>query len=132
MSCPFLPVAFAAFSRDIYALLPDPARVSEAGFLALSNEGDIYDIGAEGASVITLAELDVSIQDYQDLAAETESGFEAGGLVGTVTNVAMEYKRLPGLHDALWAIFKGVKNRSRSVSRKITARRKAFASSRVI
>jgi type I restriction enzyme R subunit len=58
-----------------------------------------------------LAELDVSIQDYQDLAAETESGFEAGDLVGTVTNVAMEYKRLPGLHDALWAIFKGVKNR---------------------
>lgn len=59
-----------------------------------------------------LAELDVSIQDYQDLAAETESGFEAGDLVGTVSNVAMEYKRLPRLHDALWAIFKGVKNRS--------------------
>jgi hypothetical protein len=40
--------------RDIYALLPDPARVSEAGFLALSNEGDIYEIGAEGAPVTTL------------------------------------------------------------------------------
>ena len=74
MPRPFLPVAFAAFSRDIfaiayspstmgspksfvlshdrrlaqpwglvamkrdiYALLPDPARIAEAGFLALSN-----------------------------------------------------------------------------------------------
>jgi len=91
MPRPFLPVAFAAFSRDIfaiayspstmgspksfvlshdgrlaqpwgrvdmkrdiYALLPDPAREAGAGFVALSNEGDIYEVGAEGAPVTTL------------------------------------------------------------------------------
>ncbi len=58
-----------------------------------------------------LAELDTSIQDYQDLAAQTQSGYDIEDLAGTVANVATEYKRLPSLHDALWAIFKPVKNK---------------------
>ena len=59
-----------------------------------------------------LAELDTSIQDYQDLAAETQAGYEIDDLAGTVANVSTEYKRLPSLHDALWAIFRDVKNKA--------------------
>lgn len=59
-----------------------------------------------------LAELDTSIQDYQDLAAQTQAGYEIDDLAGTVANVSTEYKRLPSLHDALWAIFQGVKNKA--------------------
>jgi len=58
-----------------------------------------------------LAELDTSIQDYADLASQTQAGYEIDDLAGTVTNVFVEYKRLPGLHDALWAIFSGVQNK---------------------
>lgn len=58
-----------------------------------------------------LAELDTSIQDYQDLASQTQAGYEIDDLAGTVTNVSVEYKRLPGLHDALWAIFSAVQNK---------------------
>jgi type I restriction enzyme R subunit len=58
-----------------------------------------------------LAELDTSIQDYANLASQTQAGYEIDDLAGTVTNVSVEYKRLPGLHDALWAIFAGVKNK---------------------
>lgn len=59
-----------------------------------------------------LAELDTSIQDYHDLAAQTQAGYEIDDLAGTVSNVATEYKRLPSLHDALWAIFEAVKNKA--------------------
>ncbi|SMX35284.1 type I restriction endonuclease subunit R [Actibacterium lipolyticum] len=58
-----------------------------------------------------LAELDTSIQDYADLASQTQAGYEIDDLAGTVTNVSVEYKRLPGLHDAVWAIFSGVQNK---------------------
>lgn len=59
-----------------------------------------------------LAELDTSIQDYQDLAEQTQSGYEIDDLAGTVSNVSTEYKRLPSLHDTLWAIFEGVENKA--------------------
>lgn len=58
-----------------------------------------------------LAELDTSIQDYQDLAQETQQGYDVDDLAGTFSNVSTEYKRLPGLHDALWAIFSEVENK---------------------
>lgn len=58
-----------------------------------------------------LAELDTSIRDYQDLAAQTQGGYDIDDLVGTISNVSTEYKRLPALYDALWAIFAGVTNR---------------------
>ena len=59
-----------------------------------------------------LAELDTSIRDYQDLAAQTQGGYDIEDLVGTISNVSTEYKRLPTLHDAVWAIFVGVTNKS--------------------
>ncbi len=59
-----------------------------------------------------LAELDTSIQEYQDLAANTQAGFEIDDLAGNIVGVSTEYKRLPSLHDALWAIFKDVVNKA--------------------
>lgn len=58
-----------------------------------------------------LSELDTSIQDYQNLADQTQGGYDIDDLVGTVTNVSMEYKRLPALYDDLWAIFSDVDNK---------------------
>ncbi len=58
-----------------------------------------------------LAEMDTSIQDYQDLAAQTQAGYDIDDLKGLVANVSTEYKRLPALHDALWANFSSVKNK---------------------
>ena len=59
-----------------------------------------------------LAELDTSIQDYQDLAAQTQAGFDIEDLADTVGNVSTVYKRLPTLHDELWAIFHDVRNKA--------------------
>jgi type I restriction enzyme R subunit len=59
-----------------------------------------------------LAELDTSIKDYQDLASETQNGYEVNDLIGTFSNISTEYKRLPSLHDALWAIFANVQNKN--------------------
>ncbi len=58
-----------------------------------------------------LAELDTSIQDYADLASQTQAGYEIEDLAGAITNVSVEYKRLPALHDALWVIFSAVQNK---------------------
>jgi type I restriction enzyme, R subunit len=58
-----------------------------------------------------LAELDTSIKDYQKLADKTQGGYDVDDLVGTFTQVSMEYKRLPSLHDTLWAVFRDVENK---------------------
>ena len=58
-----------------------------------------------------LKELDTAISEYQDLAERTQGGFDIDDLEGLYTDVSTEYKRIPGLHDALWAIFFGVKNK---------------------
>ncbi|MFD0917241.1 type I restriction endonuclease subunit R [Pseudahrensia aquimaris] len=59
-----------------------------------------------------LKELDTAITEYQDLAERTQGGFDVDDIEGLYANVSTEYKRLPALHDALWAVFKYVKNRS--------------------
>lgn len=59
-----------------------------------------------------LKELDTAITEYQDLAERTQGGFDVDDIEGLYANVSTEYKRLSGLHDALWAIFKNVKNRA--------------------
>ena len=58
-----------------------------------------------------LSELDTSMRQYQDLANQTQAGYEIDDLAGTVANVSTEYKLLPTLHDSLWAIFAEVENR---------------------
>lgn len=59
-----------------------------------------------------LGELDTTIAKYQDLANRTQGGFEINDLIGLYSQMSTEYKKLPGLYDSLWAIFKNVKNKS--------------------
>lgn len=58
-----------------------------------------------------LKELDTTIEKYQDLAERTQGGFDIDDLKGLYNRVDTEYKKLPGLHNDLWAIFDGVKNK---------------------
>ena len=58
-----------------------------------------------------LEELDTSIQKYQDLASRTQAGYDIDDLEGLYTQMSTEYRRLPILHDRLWSIFAGVRNR---------------------
>jgi type I restriction enzyme, R subunit len=59
-----------------------------------------------------LKELDTAITEYQDLAERTQGGFEVEDIEGLYKEVSTEYKRLPKLHEKLWALFSSVKNRS--------------------
>jgi len=58
-----------------------------------------------------LKELDTTIEKYQDLAERTQGGFDIDDLKGLYNRMDTEYKKLPGLHSDLWAIFEGVKNK---------------------
>ena len=58
-----------------------------------------------------LKELDTTIEKYQDLAERTQGGFDIDDLKGLYNRMDTEYKKLPGLYNALWAIFEGVKNK---------------------
>lgn len=59
-----------------------------------------------------LAELDTTIQKYQDLASRTQGGYDINDIAGLYNQMRTEYKRLPQLYKQLWAIFDGVKNKS--------------------
>jgi type I restriction enzyme R subunit len=59
-----------------------------------------------------LRELDTALAEYQNLAERTQGGFDIDDIDQLYTNVSTEYKRLPGLREALWAIFSAVKNRA--------------------
>lgn len=59
-----------------------------------------------------LAELDATIQKYQDLASRTQGGYDINDIAGLYSQMSTEYKRLPQLYKQLWAIFDGVKNKS--------------------
>lgn len=59
-----------------------------------------------------LAELDTTIQKYQDLASRTQGGYDINDLAGLYNPMSTEYKRLPQLYKQLWAIFDGVKNKN--------------------
>lgn len=58
-----------------------------------------------------LKELDTTIEKYQDLAERTQGGFDVEDLKGLYNRMDTEYKKLPGLYAALWALFDGVKNK---------------------
>lgn len=58
-----------------------------------------------------LKELDTAVRAYQDLEARTQGGYELADIEGLYRQISTEYKRLPSLHEALWAIFADVKNR---------------------
>ena len=59
-----------------------------------------------------LAELDTTIQKYQDLASRTQGGYDINDIAGLYSQMSTEYKRLPLLYKNLWAIFDGVKNKN--------------------
>ena len=59
-----------------------------------------------------LKELDTTLEAYQNLAERTQDGYDIDDLIGLYRQVNTEYKKLPVLHDTLWAIFKDVKNRA--------------------
>ncbi|MFT6405921.1 MAG: type I restriction enzyme R subunit [Candidatus Azotimanducaceae bacterium] len=59
-----------------------------------------------------LAELDSTIQKYQDLASRTQGGYDINDIAGLYNQMSTEYKRLPQLYKKLWAIFDGVKNKN--------------------
>ncbi len=58
-----------------------------------------------------LKQLDTAIRAYQDLETRTQGGYELSDIEGLYSQFSTEYKRLPGLHEELWAFFKEVKNR---------------------
>ncbi|MGE8065459.1 type I restriction endonuclease subunit R [Pseudomonas sp. NPDC089569] len=58
-----------------------------------------------------LTELDTTIQKYQDLASRTQGGYDINDIAGLYSSMSSEYKRLPQLYKALWAIFANVKNK---------------------
>ncbi|MFC2973249.1 type I restriction endonuclease subunit R [Azotobacter bryophylli] len=58
-----------------------------------------------------LAELDTTLQKYQDLAARTQGGYDLEDIAGLYSQMSTEYKRLPQLYKNLWAIFAAVKNK---------------------
>ena len=51
------------------------------------------------------------LNDALELYSSLEGKFDAADIDGTLANIAEELKQLPGLHDAVWEIFKEVKNR---------------------
>jgi type I restriction enzyme, R subunit len=59
-----------------------------------------------------LSALDTAISEYQDLAQRTQGGFDIEDIDKLYANVSTEYKRLPSLHDALWAQFSSIKSRA--------------------
>jgi type I restriction enzyme R subunit len=59
-----------------------------------------------------LAELDTTIQKYQDLASRTQGGYDINDLAGLYNQMSTEYKRLPQLYKTLWGIFSNVKNKN--------------------
>ncbi len=59
-----------------------------------------------------LKELDSAISEYQDLATRTQGGFDVDDIDRMYADVSTEYKRLPGLHAALWALFSTVRNKA--------------------
>ena len=58
-----------------------------------------------------LKELDTTIEKYQDLAERTLGGFDLEDLKGLYHRMDSEYRRLPSLYDALWALFADVENK---------------------
>jgi len=58
-----------------------------------------------------LEELDTAIRAYQDLASNTQGGYDIADIEGLYRQFSTEYKRLPALHDRLWSLFAVVTNR---------------------
>jgi len=58
-----------------------------------------------------LKQLDTTLKQYQDLQERTQGGYDVDDIEGLYHQVSTEYKKLPTLHDELWALFQDVENR---------------------
>jgi type I restriction enzyme R subunit len=58
-----------------------------------------------------LKQLDTTLKQYQDLQERTQGGYDVDDIEGLYHQVSTEYKKLPTLHNKLWALFKDVQNR---------------------
>ena len=61
-----------------------------------------------------LKELDTALEQYQDLASRTQSGYDIDDIDGIYREVSNEYKKLPLLHDRLVGLFSEVGNKADS------------------
>lgn len=92
-------VLYIARSLKGHTLLQAIARVNrlhpgkDHGFIV-----DYYGVVAE-------------LHDALELYSSLEEKFDQEDLEGTLTNISEEVKKLPALHDALWDVFKAVKNK---------------------
>ena len=57
-----------------------------------------------------LKELDTTLRAYQDLEQRTQGDYDLDDLTGLYRRTSTEYKQLPGLHAALWALFQEVQS----------------------
>jgi type I restriction enzyme R subunit len=92
-------VLYIARSLSGHTLLQAIARVNRL------HPGKDYGYILDYYGVVT--ELHEALELYSSL----EEKFDAEDLEGTLTNIAEEIKKLPALHDALWDLFKEVKNK---------------------
>lgn len=92
-------VLYIARSLKGHTLLQAIARVNRL------HPGKDYGYILDYYGVVT--ELHEALELYSSL----EKQFDAEDLEGTLTNIAEEIKKLPALHDALWDLFKEVKNK---------------------
>lgn len=68
--------------------------------------------GKDYGHIIDYYGVVTELQEALELYSSLEEQFDAEDLEGTLTNIAEEIKKLPALHDAVWDIFKEVKNKS--------------------
>lgn len=93
-------VLYIARSLSGHTLLQAIARVNRL------HPGKDYGYIIDYYGVVT------ELYDALELYSSLEGKFDAEDLEGTLTNIAEEIKTLPSLHDALWDLFKAVKNKS--------------------
>jgi type I restriction enzyme R subunit len=92
-------VLYIARSLKGHTLLQAIARVNRL------HPGKDYGYIIDYYGVVT--ELHEALELYSSLGEQ----FDAEDLEGTLTNIAEEIKKLPGLHDALWELFKTIQNK---------------------
>ena len=92
-------VLYIARSLKGHTLLQAIARVNRL------HPGKDYGYIIDYYGVVT--ELNEALELYSSL----EEKFDQDDIEGTFTNIAEELKKLPSLHDALWDLFKEIKNK---------------------
>ncbi|HEY5892675.1 MAG TPA: HsdR family type I site-specific deoxyribonuclease [Chthoniobacterales bacterium] len=92
-------VLYIARSLKEHALLQAIARVNR------------LHPGKDFGHIIDYYGVVTQLHEALELYSALEGKFDQEDLEGTLTDVAEELKRLPGLHDALWDLFREVRNK---------------------